>query len=149
MMRRAVNIFLVAAFALTGAARADEGAVRYCVQLIRGTDSDQPPVAGSLRVGNQLAATLSGPLKWKHYWRVCERKIAVRTGGKARVQLLNGREVEIDLTRHDRRSVAAFQDGQFVDRTVRPAGEAVTLIGGYRDQDSGWFIAVRRDEPPK
>jgi hypothetical protein len=149
MRWRTVNILIVSAFALAGVARADDGAVRYRVQLIRGTDSDQPPVAGSLRVGNQLATTLRGPLKWKHYWQVCERKIAVRPGRKARMLLLNGREVEIDLTQHDRRAVAAFQGGRFVDRTVRPLGEAITLIGGSRDQASAWFIAVRRDQPPE
>jgi hypothetical protein len=28
-----------------------------------------------------------------------------------------------------------------------PAGDAMTLIGGDRDQKSAWFIVVRRDKP--
>jgi hypothetical protein len=63
------------------------------------------------------------------------------------VWLSNGREVEIDLSRRGKRTVTAFQSGRLLDRTIMPAGDAMTLIGGDRDQKSAWFIVVRRDKP--
>jgi hypothetical protein len=63
------------------------------------------------------------------------------------VWLSNGREVEIDLRRRGKRTVTAFQNGRLVDRTIVPAGEAMAVIGGDRDQKSAWFIVVRRDRP--
>jgi hypothetical protein len=59
----------------------------------------------------------------------------------------SGREVEIDLRNAKERRVAAFQNGQLVDRTISPPGEAMTIIGGNRDGKSVWFIVVRRDKP--
>ena len=68
-------------------------------------------------------------------------------GQTARVRLGNGREAEIDLRNPQERRVAAFQNGQLVDRTISPPGEAMTIIGGNRDGKSVWFIVVRRGKP--
>jgi hypothetical protein len=43
--------------------------------------------------------------------------------------------------------VAAFQNGQLVDRTISPTGDMMTIIGGNRDGNSAWLIVVRRDKP--
>ena len=64
-MWRFANMLAVAAFAVTGVVRAQERAVTYYVQLIRSSDSEQPPQAGSRRVGAKLAETFSGVWKWK------------------------------------------------------------------------------------
>jgi hypothetical protein len=86
-------------------------------------------------------------LKWKNYWEICQRKAEVIPDRATMVWLSNGREVEIDLRRRGKRTVTAFQNGRLVDRTIVPVREAMTLIGGDRDQKSAWFILVRRDKP--
>jgi hypothetical protein len=146
-MWRFACMLAVAAFAVMGAVVVQERAITYYVQLIRSSDSEQAPQAESRRVGTKLAGTFCGVLKWKNYWEICQRKAEVIPGRATMVRLSNGREVQIDLSRRGKRTVTAFQNGRLVDRTIVPAGEAMTLIGGDRDQKSAWFIVVRRDKP--
>ena len=146
-MWRPASMFAAFAFAFLGVARAQEPAVTYYVQLIRSSNSEQPPQAGSRRVGAKLAGTFCGVLKWKSYWEICQRETAVTPGRTAKVLLSNGRGVEIDLCKRGKRTVTAFQNGKLVDRTVGPVSETMTLIGGDHDQKSAWFIVVRRDKP--
>jgi hypothetical protein len=121
--------------------------VTYYVQLIRSSDSERPPQAESSRVEGKLAGRFCGVLKWKNYWEICRRKAEVIPGRATMVWLSNGGEVEIDLSRRGKRAVTAFQNGRLVDRTIVPTGQAMTLIGGDRDEKSAWFIVVRRDKP--
>ena len=142
-----ITIVALCAFALGGVAPADEAGVTYYVQLIRGTDSDQPPQPGSHRVGARLAGEFHNVFNWSHYWEICQRKVDVHPGHTAKVSLGNGREAEIDLTSPNKRKVRALQNGRRVDCTTGPVGEHMTLIGGERDQKRFWFIVVRRDKP--
>ena len=69
----------------------------FYVQLIRGTDTEQPPVPGSKCVGHKLAETFRGVFKCKGFWEINRQQVAVSPGQVKRVQLGNGREAEIDL----------------------------------------------------
>ena len=146
-MWRVLSILLsmVAVLVLAQAAAGTDDSIRYCVDLIRGTNSDQPPQAGSMHAEPRLAGTFRGVFNWKNYWQICRRNVAVVPGRKTRVQLSNGREVEIDLTLQGKRTVESFRNGQLVSRITQPLGQAMTLVGGPRDPDSAWFIMVRRD----
>ena len=146
-MRRSVVILVLVAWALAGEARAGPGGTTFYVQLIHGTDVDRPPVPGCKCVGPRLAGTFRPVFKWKSYWEMNRQQVALVPGQATRVRLGNGREAEIDLRNPKERRVAAFQNGQLVDRTISPAGEAMTIIGGNRDGKSMWFIVVRRDKP--
>jgi hypothetical protein len=146
-MRRSVVILVMLACALAGEARAGQGATTFYVQLVRGTETTRPPMPGCKQVGPRLAGTFRPVFKWKGYWEMNRQQVAVVPGQTARVRLGNGREAEIDLRNPKQRRVAAFQDGQLVDRTISPPGEAMTIIGGNRDAKSVWFIVVRRDKP--
>jgi hypothetical protein len=147
MMRRIMSMLAVWALAVSGIAGQGSARVSYRVQLIRATDVSESLPAGSSRVGSELAGILHGPLKWQHYWNVCERKVVVVEGRVKRVPLINGREVEVDLSVRNRRTVAAFQDGKLLGRTAVPAGVGISLIGGKRYEKSDWFVAVQRDTP--
>ena len=128
-------------------ASAGQDATTFYVQLVRGTEKNEPPVPGCKQVGPRLAGTFCPVLKWKCYWELNRQQVAVVHGRKTRVRLGSGREAEIDLGNPQERRVTAFQDGKLVDRTISPAGEAMTIIGGNRDRKSMWFIVVRRDKP--
>jgi hypothetical protein len=141
-------MLILAAFALALEARAEPGATTFYVQLIRGTDTDGPPAPGCKSVGPRLAGTFCPVFRWKGYWEINRQQVAVLPGRKCRVRLGNGREAEIDLSHPRERRVAAFQNGHLVDRTISPAGDALTIIGGNRDAKSVWFIVVRRDKRP-
>jgi hypothetical protein len=141
-----VGLLVLAGFALAAMGRAEEGAITFYVQLIRGTDDEQAPAPGSKRVGPKLAETFHAVFKWRHYWEISRKEVAVTPGHRAKVQLSSERAVIIDLTDPKKRKVTAFQNGQLVERTSRPVGDAMTLIGGDRDRQSAWFIVVRRDK---
>src|SRR5262249_19674974 len=113
----------------------------------RGNNEDAPPQPGGRPVGIKVARRLRAALNWKNYWEVNSRQVAVCCGNATRVCLSKEREVEIDLTDRNRRKVTAFENGRVVQRTLRPVGEGMTVIGGERDQESAWFIVVRRDSP--
>jgi len=147
-MRYGVAILAVWAWALTGQANAGQGATTFYVQLVRGTEANQPPVPHCKRVGPKLAGTFCPVLKWKSYWEMNRQQVAVAPGQTARVKLGNGHEAEIDIRNSKQRRVAAYENGQLVERTIIPAGQAMTIIGGNRDGKSIWFIVVRRDKPP-
>ena len=146
-MRCSGFILVMLACALAGQARAGQGTNTFYVQLVRGTETDRPPVPGCKHVGPRLAGTFRPVFKWKSYWEMNRQQVALVPGQTSRVRLGNGREAEIDLRNPKQRRVAAFQNGQLVDRTVSPPGEAMTIIGGNRDGKSVWFIVVRRDKP--
>ena len=146
-MRCLIVILMVTAAALAGETRAAAQATTFYVQLIRGTDTQQPPVPRSKCVGRKLAEKFRPVFKCKEYWEINRQEVALSHGQVGRVQLGNGREAEIDLRGSKERTVAAFEDGKLVDRTTMPTGEGMTIIGGSRVDKSVWFIVVRRDKP--
>ena len=146
-MRRLYIVLMLLAFAPVGTARADDGAAIFYVQLIRGTDTEQPPVPGCKSVGPKLAETFRPVFKCKGFWEINRQQVAVLPGKAKRVKLGNGREAEIDLSSPKERKVAAFQDGKLVDRMNIPKDDGMTIIGGSREDKSVWFIVVRRDKP--
>jgi len=149
MMRWSVSLAAGLALVICGFAGNSGPKVAYLVQLIRATDSPKALPAGSERLTSDVAGILHGPLKWKNYYKICEREVEVAEGQVKRVNLINGRAVEIDLTTPNKRTVTAFQDGRAVARAIVPVGKCSTLVGGARDADSGWFIVVRREHPPE
>jgi hypothetical protein len=147
-MSHSVVMLVILVCAWAAEATAGQGATTFYVQLVRGTETNLPPVPGCKQVGPRLAGTFCPVFKWKNYWEINRQQVAVVPGRATRVKLGNGRETEIDLRNPKERRVAAFQNGQLLERTTVPAGEAMTIIGGNRDDKSMWFIVVRRDKPP-
>src|SRR5436309_14637721 len=130
-MRRTILSGLFAAlFFLNGTPPAEHPSNTFYVQLVRGTNDDAPPQPGSHPVGIKVARHLRAALHWRNYWEVNRQQVAVCSGKTARICLSRERTVEIDLTNRNRRRVTAFENGKVVQRTLRPTGEGMTLIGG-------------------
>lgn len=140
-------VILAALVMLASDVLGGDSANTYYVQLIRGTETAQPPQPGCHRAGPRLAKTFEPVFKWKCYWEISQRETALPSGGKTRLRLSADREVEIDLANPKERRVTAFQNGKVTDRTISPVGESMTIIGGSREPKSSWFIVVRRDKP--
>ena len=126
---------------------AGEPASTYYIQLVRGTDSTQPPQPGCHQAGPKLAATFRPVFKWKNYWEVSCRHVTLKPGQKCRCRLSSDREVEIDLGQPKERRITTYEMGKVLDRTIAPAGDHMTIIGGNREAKSAWFVVVRRDKP--
>jgi hypothetical protein len=130
---------------LVGDSGPAEREVSYKVELIRATNLRELAPPDRQAVSPELAAILRGPLKWRHYWKLCERVVAIEPGRAKRIPLINSREVVIDLRGYHVRKVTAFERGRCVDTSTIPAGSGYSLIGGPREGDSGWFVIVQRD----
>lgn len=146
-MKRWLCLLLLVAVGLPVSFGADTEKATYYVQLIRGSNEDEPPEPGSKRIGPKLSAALRPVFQWKSYWEVKRQQVALANGQKSTVRLSPQREVMIDLTDPAKRQVTVFEAGRPVSRAIRPSGEAMTIIGGDRDKGSAWFIVVRRDKP--
>jgi hypothetical protein len=83
-------------------------------------------------------------MKWTNYWQICRTGAVVAAGQRLKVPLVHGREVEINLATSGCRTVIAWERGKEVSRSTVPIGEAITVVGGRRDEKSAWFILVRR-----
>jgi hypothetical protein len=142
-----VMMFAASLMAVVGRAGPKAESVAYYVQLIRGTEQDQPPDPKSKRIHPRLAGAFYSVFKWKSYWEISSREVELEAGRVVRVRLNPERDVEIDLTDPSKRAVTAFLNGKKVQRTVSPRTEARTFIGGDRDSNSAWFIVVSRYEP--
>jgi hypothetical protein len=148
-MRRTILAALFVAFILNGTPPAEHPSNTFYVQLVRGNNEDAPPQPDSRPVGIKVARHLRAALNWKNYWEINRRQVSICSGNATRFCLSNAREVEIDLSNRKCRKVTAFENGKVIQSSMRPAGEGMTVIGGERDQDSAWFIVVRRDEPTR
>jgi hypothetical protein len=145
-MRYVALFAILLALALAWRARTQPDAVPYAIELIRGTDTDKQPEPGDREVGPELAATFRSVFKWKDYWQVTSCRATAVRGKVTRLRLNHERAVEIDLTCPGKRRIAALWKGAVVGRAICPVGEGLTLIGGDRDQNSAWFIVVRRED---
>jgi hypothetical protein len=146
-MRRTILSAVFVAFILNGTPSAEHQSNMFYVQLVRGNNDDAPPQPESRPVGIKVARHLRAALNWKNYWELNRKQVAICSGNTKRICLSKEREVEIDLSNGNRRKVTAFENGRVVQRTMRPAGDGMTLIGGERDAESAWFIVVRQDRP--
>lgn len=119
----------------------------FYLQLVRGTDSPQPPQPGCRPIGPRLAKAFNPVFNWKYYWELNLRTTVVQSGDKVRVSLSPDREVEIDLRQPKERRITAYQHREAINRTILPVGNRMTIIGGSRQPNEAWFIVVRRDNP--
>ncbi len=126
---------------------AERETLTFYVQLVRGSDSETPPVAGAKRIGPKLANTFGSVFRWKSYWEIASREVQVKQGQRVQVKLTDERGVEIDLREPGKRTISALRNGEITVKTTSPTGEAMTVTGGDRDHQSAWFIVVRRDKP--
>ena len=140
-------VFSILILACVGLSEADKGPAAYYVQLIRGTDEDKAPEPNSKLLSPQETGSFRSVFKWKSYWQMSLQRLEVAEGRRTKIRLNPEREVEIDLTQPEHRSVRAFHNGKLMQCALCPRGEARTLIGGDRDSNSAWFIVISRKAP--
>lgn len=146
-MIRYICILTFAVCGVLAAAEQDDPSKTFYIQLVRGTDSEEPPQKEAKTIGPRLAKRLQPVFRWKSYWEVNRVKAAVEPGHKSRVRLSRRHEVEIDLSVAGKRTVHFFEDGKRVGTSTQQSGVAVTIQGGNATGENAWFIVVRKDKP--
>jgi hypothetical protein len=126
---------------------ADKTEFKFDLQLIRGTDGDQPPVANAKLAGPELSRRLQ-MFKWKNYWEINHRAVTVGAGGKARQRMTAEREVEIALDAPHEMTVSIYTNGKLTRRRTQSLDTPYYIAGGDKDDTQSWFIVLRRNKSP-
>jgi hypothetical protein len=119
----------------------------FHVQLIRGSDQEQPQNVAWKAVGPKLSNKLGPKFRWKHYWEVARHEVAVHPGQAARVRLSHEREIEIELHGDAESEVRLYRAGKLVRKSRQALPAGMTIMGGGGEEAECWFIVVRRDKP--
>ena len=146
-MKRWICLFAVFGLGTIVALTMAEGKRTYYVQLVQGTEADQPPVTGTKAIGPRLSKSLHSSFRWKHYWEINRSEVTMDAGSTLKMVLSGERGVEIDLSLPKRRRVTALSNGMALCSTSQPTSTAMTIISADRNTNSAWFLAVRRDKP--
>jgi hypothetical protein len=130
------------------ASAADKSGITLYLQLIRGTEGDQPPVADARLVGPALSGRLQ-MFKWKNYWEVNRRTILLGEGEKTRQRMTAEREVEVARNTEGELTVSIYAHGKLTRRRTQSLDTPFYIAGGDDDATQSWFIVLRRDKPGK
>lgn len=145
-MKPCLALILLLAFQPANLVAAAQEKITYYVQLIRGTNTEQPPTPEAKPVGPKLAPKLCRVFAWTHYWEMNRQEVTLDRGKKTKIQLNPERFIDIEVTADSKRVVTVHSGGKKFE-TSRPVGETMTIIGGENDKETAWFIVVRRDKP--
>jgi hypothetical protein len=127
---------------------ADKTGITFYLQLIRGTDDDQPPAITARLAGPELARRLQ-MFRWKNYWEINRRAILLGDGGTTRQRMSAEREVEIARNAPREMIVSIYDNGKLTRRRLQSLDTPFYIAGGDKDATQSWFIVVRRDKPPE
>jgi hypothetical protein len=126
---------------------AEKTARTFDLQLIRGTDGDQPPAAEAKLAGPELSRRLQ-MFKWKNYWEINRRTVLLGTGGKTRQRMTADREIEIILDTPKEMTVSIYTNGKLTRRRTQSLDIPYYIAGGDRDATQSWFIVLHERNTP-
>ena len=125
---------------------AEKDEITLYLQLIRGTDGDQPPAADARIAGPELCRRLQ-MFKWKNYWEISRRSVRLGYGEKTRQRMTAEREVEIARKSPHELIISNYANGKLTRRRTQSLETPFYIAGGDKDPDQSWFIVLRHDKP--
>lgn len=140
-----VGFLLLLFFSVITRATAGDPSTLY-VQVIWGTDQDQPAGANFREIGPKLRGKLSPVFRWKHYWETERRKVQVEPTKVTKVLLANQRTLEIERLKSGDAEVRLTRRNGLVTKARQQSSARMTILGGEDSKDS-FFVVVRPDEP--
>lgn len=119
----------------------------FQVQLIWGTNGDKPKDTHLKEVDSKLQDGLKGIFKWKNYYEVSRKPLALTKEGTQKVKLSDKCDIQIQDIGSSRIEIRLFGQGVLVVKKVQSVvpGEPIVL-GGFDKDDTAWFVVVN---PPK
>lgn len=138
-----LGALVVAAFAPTLVA----GEATYQAQLIWGTNGEKPKDKPLKDVDSKIQEGLKSIFKWKNYYEVSHKPIAVTKEGSQKVKLSEKCDIQLQDLGGSRIEIRLFGQGVPVVKKVQSVvpGEPIVL-GGFDKNDTAWFVVV---VPPK
>jgi hypothetical protein len=126
---------------------AEKTELSFDLQLIRGTDGDQPPAADAKLAAPELSRRLQ-MFKWKNYWEINHRTLVLGPGGRTRQRMSAERDVEIILDTPDEMTVCIYTNGKLTRRRTQSLGVPYYIAGGDKDTTQSWFIVLHQHGSP-
>lgn len=144
--RRLLPVFaclaLLAAPILPTAA-GDPAETRLGVDLIWGTNGDAPAGKEFKGIPQDLERRLGRIFKWKRYFAIEHKELAIASGKTAKVDMSKECRIEVSRPGGEEYEIHLFGKGQLVvkKRQRIVSGETVVL-GGDDKNDNAWFVVV-------
>lgn len=135
-----------ACIALVTANAAAEPVRSVYVQFIRGTDQSCTG-AHCREIGPKLSRKLSPVFRWKHFWELDRKKLAVRRKGVTRIEVPGDRSLEIEFTKSDEIEVRLSRRTGLVTKARHLLKHEMCVLGGEETNRESFFVIVRQDEP--
>jgi len=145
-MKRLTLLLSLTLFAIALVAGLEDSSITFCIQLIRGTNLEEPQNASWKPVGPRLTKRLSPVFRWKAYWEVSRHAAKVDLGKTTRVRLSKEREVEIKLMDREKAEVRLFVNGKLSRTSKQSIDTRIWVLGGDKEMDESWFIVVKREQ---
>ena len=143
----AYGFLLACLLAIAPSLRAEEN-LKAEALLVWGTDDAQSPDPKFIAVDESLSKKLlKSPYRWKHFFVVSRQPLNIPAGGSRKGVVLS-KDCSLDVTYlgEDRMEVKLIGKGKLVSTHKESlAGQCVFIIGGASENDTAWFVVIRRN----
>jgi len=136
------------AAACAGAAPARAAGLELKAQLVWGTDDQKPKDATFKELDPKIKKKLRSVFKWKNYFEINARKIALPGNGTKKVRMSPKCELELRLADEATLEVKLFGEGRWA-KTFRQSvkalqqGQLAVLAGDDKDKyGDAWFVII-------
>lgn len=133
--------------------QAHAAALPLTCQLIWGTDGVKPANAKCKEIEAPLKRRLSRVFKWKNYYEIRRKEIAIDGSEVQKVEMSDKCLLEISLPEPDTLEVKLIGEGRLTKTTRQPtkalrSGELLVLAGDAKDsREDAWFVVLSVPRP--
>ena len=120
-----------------------KGELKFAVQLIWGTNEEKPPGKDLKEVDPRITEALKGIFKWKNYFEVTRKNLAVASKAMQRVKLSDKCEVEVQNLGNSSVQIKLLGEGKCVHtrkESITP-GKVIAFAGEDKN-DTVWFVVL-------
>lgn len=143
-MKRALAVMLLLVGLWEGSAAAGE---KLYIQSVIANNDSESPAKGARPIGPRLAEKLSPVFRWKYYWELELREIAIPKELQ-KLKLPSGLWVEVGPIVKGEIEIRLYRGKDLVRKVrYRIQEDEMIIIGGDGEKRSAWFVVVRREKP--
>jgi hypothetical protein len=142
---RAMLMMVAAFLCLSGFGLCQTTAAEHSfqVQLVWGTDGQNPKDEPLKNVEPKLQEKLKGVFKWKNYFEVTTKPLTVNKSGAQKLKLSDKCDIQVKDAGGSRIEIHLYGEGKLVLRKVQTVtpGEVIVLAGDSKN-DTAWFVVM-------
>ena len=137
-----LSFLFMALLAFGQAAHAND--LKLDLQLIWGTNDEKSPDPKHKPIDGELSKKMrNSPFKWKNYFEVNRKAIAVAPNATQETTMSPQCKVAVKNLGDGRIEVNLIGKGKQVRKETHPLSSGLFLIGGDATNDTAWFVVVK------